>query len=113
MTNRTKQSKALERAQARIEGMKSTGALIDLGNGVSLQNYVAKTEALRKQVESYNALIQTLEQTRQNIAQAEQELNDFSEHMLLGVAALYGKQSKQYEYAGGTRKQTGGWIDRN
>ncbi|MBE9010942.1 hypothetical protein IQ250_12060 [Pseudanabaenaceae cyanobacterium LEGE 13415] len=113
MPNKARQSKALIKAQARIQGMKNNGASVDLGNGISLHNYVAKTEALCQKVESYNALIQTLEQTRQDIAQAEQDLNDFSEHILLGVAAVYGKQSKQYESAGGKRKQTGGWVDRN
>jgi len=113
MTNKVKQSKALEKAEARVKGMQSVGAAIDLGNGISLNNYITKTKSLRQQVESYNALMETLEQSRKNIAQAEQDLNDFSEHMLLGVAAVYGKQSKQYEHAGGKRKQTGGWVDRN
>lgn len=113
MGTRTKESKALEKAEARITGMRNNGINIDLGNGISLTNYAAKAEALRQQVEAHNALLKRLEESRQSIAQAEQELNDFSQHMLLGVAALYGKQSKQYESAGGKRKQTGGWVDRN
>jgi hypothetical protein len=113
MNIKVKESKALEKAEARVKGMQSIGETIDLGNGISLDNYAAQTQALREKVDAYNALVKSLEQLRQTIAQDEKELNDFSEHMLLGVGALYGKQSKQYEKAGGSRKSSGGWVDRN
>ncbi|MCU0549530.1 MAG: hypothetical protein MUC48_09300 [Leptolyngbya sp. Prado105] len=113
MTTKTRESKALEKAEARIKGMQEINSPVDLGNGISLDNYITKAEALRQQIEAHNTLLKTLEQSRQSIAEAEQELNDFSEHILLSVAALYGKQSKQYERAGGKRKQSGGWVDRN
>jgi hypothetical protein len=113
MTTKIRESKALEKAEARIKGMQDMSSPIDLGNGISLNNYIAKAEVLRQQIEAHNALLKNLEQSRKSIAKTEQELNDFSEHILLSVAALYGKQSKQYERAGGKRKQSGGWVDRN
>jgi CII-binding regulator of phage lambda lysogenization HflD len=113
MTTKTRESKALEKAEARIKGMQDSGTSIDLGNGISLENYAAKTLALRKRVDAYNAQVKALEEERQNILKDEKELNDFSEHVLLGVGAVYGKQSKQYEEAGGSRKSAGGWVDRN
>lgn len=113
MTKKIKESKALEKAETRVKGMKDIGASINLGNGLSLENYAAKTQALRDRIDAFNAMQAALEEAKQEIAEAEAELNDMSEHMLLGVAAIYGKQSKEYERSGGKRKTNGGWIDRN
>lgn len=112
MPRKIKESRALEKAESRVKGMQRIGEPIDLGNGLSLETYAAKTQSLRKQIEAYNAMQEALESARQEIARAEEELNDMSEHMLLGIAVRYGKQSKQYEFSGGTRKTKGGWVDR-
>lgn len=112
MARATRRSKALEKAESRIKGMKNSGALIDCGNGVSTEAYIAKTEALRQMLDQYNDILTTLDESLRNIVLAEQDLNDFSEHMLLAIAAIYGKQSNQYARSGGSRKQSGGRIDR-
>jgi hypothetical protein len=109
----TRQSAALKKADDRAKAMQEHNVALDLGNGISLAQYLVKVEALRIQLEAYNALIAELDRMLEAIVAAENEINDFSENILMGVAVMYGKQSKQYSDIGGTRKNSGGWIDRN
>jgi hypothetical protein len=106
------QSEALKKGEERVQAMERHNIELDLNNGVSRAAYATKVQDLRTKLEIYNAKIAEINQIKQEIAESESELNDFSENILMGVAVVYGKQSKQYEDLGGTRKSKGGWIDR-
>jgi enamine deaminase RidA (YjgF/YER057c/UK114 family) len=97
-------SSILYSSEKRLAGMKSIDPNLDLNNGFSLAVFTAKTDALRQLLENYNTLLSTLDALLTNIVASEQDLRDVSEHMLVGVAAKYGKNSNEYKMAGGVRK---------
>ena len=53
---------------------------------------------------AYNTLLSQAGDAQNALRAAEKELRPFSARMLTGVATKYGKDSSQYEKAGGTRK---------
>jgi hypothetical protein len=105
------QSEALKKGEDRLNAMETNEIEIDLGNGISRSAYAERVQSLRGKIDTYNALIAQVAQIRAEIDQEESDLNDFSENILMAIAVMYGKQSKQYS-AIGTRKTEGGWIDR-
>jgi len=54
--------------------------------------------------DAYNALLSQADQAQNELLAAEKAIRDLSERMLAGVASKYGKDSSEYEMAGGTRK---------
>jgi hypothetical protein len=61
-------------------------------------------QQLRSRIDSYNTALTALDNARNEIATLEKNLNDLSDQMLTGVAFTYGKDSDQYEMAGGVKK---------
>lgn len=95
---------AITLANQRLAGMKSIDPELDLGNGLTILSYqtaVSETEAL---VSMYNSHKATLGEIRNQLAEKQKALNDLSERMLIGVGAKFGKNSNQYQKAGGTKK---------
>lgn len=58
----------------------------------------------RRRVDTYNTTLATLEAARVAMQEAEKQLQELTEKMLLGVAIEFGKDSPEYEIAGGIRK---------
>lgn len=104
MARRKKNSSILPKAESRLAGMKSIDAKLDLGNGMSAINFEKEIGALRLKVEAYNTLLSRADQASNEILKAEKQLASVSEKMLLGVAVKYGKDSSEYEMAGGSRR---------
>jgi hypothetical protein len=104
MVQRKRNSNSLNKAERRIEGMQMINPQLDFGNGLSIANYNNKILDIRNKLAAYNQARAMMEKTQNALAQAEQELNTFSEKMLLSVASHYGKSSDEYSMAGGTRR---------
>src|SRR6185369_8614280 len=92
-----KSSKVLEKAQARSAGIKSIDAAIDLGGGLTMA-------AFDTAVGDAHKALAVVDDKLNAFVTAETTLKDLSERILAGVAARYGKNSSQYEQAGGVRK---------
>lgn len=105
MPRSTRGSRSLEKAERRAIGLQSIDPQLDFSNGLSLSAYNASIQSLRLKLNAYNAVIATLDRAQKEILLAEEELNDLTEHMLLGVAVAYGKNSNEYAMAGGVRKR--------
>ncbi|MEL7495536.1 MAG: hypothetical protein AAGJ95_16450 [Cyanobacteria bacterium J06554_11] len=58
----------------------------------------------RSALQQYNTLLSEIDEAQNNFKALEKELADMSERMLTGVVTHYGKDSSEYEKAGGTRK---------
>lgn len=101
---RTVQSSTLTSAITRIAGVRSIAADLDLGNGLTVDSYQAAITEVETLVNSFNTQISLLGELRNRINEKETVLKDFSERMLIGVGAKYGKDSNQYQMAGGTKK---------
>ncbi|MBD2107620.1 hypothetical protein [Leptolyngbya subtilissima] len=97
-------SKAVEQAQRRAAALRSLGANLDLGNGLTLAEYNQLIEAVRADIASYNEVLSQVDNASNSVQAGEKKLRDLSELMLMAVAAKYGKDSSEYEMAGGTRK---------
>jgi hypothetical protein len=97
-------SKTLQKAEQREAGLQSISSDLDLGNGLTLETYSALIQTLRLEVAAYNAALSNIDDLTRQIRSTEQKLRDLSEQMLLGVAAKYGKNSREYGKAGGVPK---------
>lgn len=100
-TKRT--SKALEKAAARANGLKAVGAF-DFGNGLNTAAFEQAVTDTRAKLDDYNQTLSLVDEKYNLLLAAEKSLQDLSERVLAGVAARYGKNSNEYELAGGVRK---------
>jgi hypothetical protein len=66
--------------------------------------YQAAIEAVRVALEAYNTVLSLVDEKQNEVIAKEKRLRDLHERMLMGVAARHGKDSIEYEKAGGTRK---------
>jgi hypothetical protein len=101
MVFKKRQSATLEKAQARLRGLQSVNPMMDLGNGLTLQGYAALLETSSAQLQTHNLTLAEADRTRIEFAQAEASVSALSSRILSAVAAMYGKDSKEYEMAGG------------
>ena len=104
MTQRKRNSMSLTKAERRIEGMQTINPKLDFSNGFSIATYNTKVIELREKLTAYNQAQTIVDKTHNALIEAERDLNTYSEQMLLNVASRYGKNSDEYEMAGGTRR---------
>ncbi|MEH1869309.1 MAG: hypothetical protein V7K69_30540 [Nostoc sp.] len=104
MAQRKRNSMSLTKAERRIEGMQTINPQLDFSNGFSIATYNTKVIELREKLAAYNQAQTIVDKTHNALIEAERELNTYSEQMLLNVASRYGKNSDEYEMAGGTRR---------
>lgn len=103
MPYRNRSSKVLKKADCRIANMISIDPVLDLGNGLSLEIYSNQIEAARQKVAIYNTAVANLTQLYNEMLDAEQIVSDLNVRMLTGVLTKYGRNSTEYEMAGGKR----------
>ena len=96
-------SKTLDKASTRVAGLRSIGAQ-DFGNGVTSAAFEEAVADTRQKLEDYNQALSAADEKANVLADSEKKLQDFSERILAGVAAKYGKNSNEYEKVGGIRK---------
>ncbi|TBR60511.1 hypothetical protein B4U84_06535 [Westiellopsis prolifica IICB1] len=104
MAQRKRNSVALSKAERRVAGLQAIDPNLDLGNRLSIITYKSMINELREKLNAYNQARVMMEMAKNALKEAEVVLNSYSEHMLLGVACRYGKDSHQYEMAGGKRR---------
>ncbi|HEY1770829.1 MAG TPA: hypothetical protein VGG02_11315 [Chthoniobacterales bacterium] len=103
MSRLKRKSAAVEFATGRANDLKSIDPALDLGNGLTLAAYQAQIQALNDLNDDYNTDLSTLDSQLDTIQADEHALDAMSVRMLAGVGSKYGKDSNQYEMAGGTR----------
>jgi hypothetical protein len=97
-------SKALETAHRRMLGVRYLDPKMNFGNGLSVPGFTNQVEALKAKLDAYNEMVNALKQERESIEAMEKSLKGTSERMLNAVASLYGKESQEYEVAGGVKR---------
>jgi hypothetical protein len=97
-------SKILEKAEVRSQSIKSINATLDLGSGLSAASFDQAINDTRTKLQAYNQAIATIDEKQNDLNESEKFLNDLSERMLAGIGAHFGRDSNEYEKAGGTRK---------
>jgi hypothetical protein len=103
MGRRKRNSKILEQAHERLNGMKSIDPKLDLGNGLSVEAHEEAVNDLRARLDSYNRKLSELDEEQLALEGSEASLKDFNGRVLAGVGARYGKNSIEYEKVGGVR----------
>jgi hypothetical protein len=95
--------KTLEKAQRRMVGIRSLKLNLNLGS-LNLVEFSTQVENLQAKQEQYNDMVNALAQQREEIETMERSLRGTSERVLGVVAAIYGKESDEYEVAGGVKR---------
>ncbi|MBW4633280.1 MAG: hypothetical protein KME30_15715 [Iphinoe sp. HA4291-MV1] len=104
MTRQKRTSRILEKAELRTSGLKAIDPNINFGDTRNLQNMTQLIEQLRTKIDAYNIALAVIDSSKTEIQELEKNLGELSEKMLIGVAFKYGKDSREYEMAGGVRK---------
>lgn len=104
MPRQKRTSRVLEKAEIRISGLKAVDPAMDFGDSRSLVQMNVQMNWLRDRIESYNRALTEVDSLKKDIDELEKSLADLSDRMLIGVAFKYGKDSREYEMAGGMRK---------
>ena len=99
-----KSSKDFENAIKRMASLKSIDPALDLGNGLSVETYQHSIGQVSNVMEAYNTQLSLADSLSSSLKEKEKLLRSFTERMLTGVAAKFGKDSEQYQKAGGTKK---------
>lgn len=92
------------KAQIRIASLQSIDKDLDMGSGLALSDYQALADQYREAVNGYNVALGHALDLRDGCKELKAKLADLSERMLAAVAGKYGRRSKEYELAGGTRR---------
>ena len=103
MARQKRTSASAKFAETRIAALASIDENLDLGNGMTLAAYAAKKSTVDTLNEGYNTDLSVLDGKLNDLKGAETELDDLSGRMLAAVGVKYGKNSSEYEKAGGTR----------
>ena len=92
----------MKHAIKRMASLKAIDSTLDLGNGLTVETYQQSINQESKVMEAYNTHLSLADSLRSSLK--EKLLRVFSEYMLTGVAAKFGKDSEQYQKAGGPKK---------
>ena len=101
---RTKRTSAVsEAAKLRLAGLQSIDPLLDLGGGLTVATFKTDIDDVDADFNTYNTMLSDVDQVQNRLGTKEGKLNDKSTRMLAAVGARWGKDSDEYEKAGGTR----------
>jgi hypothetical protein len=96
-------SPAITDGEQRLAGMKSIDEALDLDNGVSVATGEKLLTDTRKLLADYNASLAISDGLLTAFEIKEKELQKFNSKVLPAVGLKYGKDSAEYEKAGGVR----------
>ena len=103
MSRKKRTSRVLEKAELRSAGLKAIDPTLNFGDNFNLNNLTQLIEQLRIKIDAYNTALAVIDSSQAEIEELEKSLSNLSETMLTGVAFKYGKDSHEYEMAGGVR----------
>ncbi|MEH2453014.1 hypothetical protein [Nostoc sp.] len=103
MSRQKRTSRVLEKAQLRSAGLKSIVPNIKYDEDYSLEKLIESIDQLRNKIDVYNTALSVVDSSVTEIEEMEKNLSQLSEKMLMVVAIKYGKDSREYEMAGGVR----------
>ena len=96
-------SQVITLAEQRLSGLISIDPKLDLGNGNTLAAYQDKITSTQTMIDNYNTMLSAIDVAQNQILVAEQEVAVLNANMLMSVGIKYGRNSNEYEQAGGVR----------
>ncbi len=103
MARRKRTSASILAAKTRANGLKSIDPALDLGGNLTLAAFEAAIQGVEDQLDGYNEKLSALDAQLNALETAEASLDELSSRMLAATGVKFGKDSSQYEQAGGTR----------
>ena len=103
MAYRRRTSPNTEEAQQRAANLEAIDPALDLGNGLTLAAFRTEITATQALLNAYNIKLAEADAALNNLKIQEKGLKTLTSRMLAGVGVKYGKDSNEYEQAGGTR----------
>jgi hypothetical protein len=94
-------SQTVTKAERRLTNLLSISPYLDFGENLNIHTYNLAIDQARQKIATYNTSLAALSQIRNEAIAAEQHLAGLSERMLSGVITRYGRNSVEYEMAGG------------
>ena len=101
MGYKRRSSLALEAALTRRANLAKIDPVLDLGHGNTLAVYDAEIVAVQTKLSAYNQILAAADDALNQLQGVEKVLKRRSTKMLAGVGVAFGKESSQYEMAGG------------
>lgn len=105
MPRQKRNSQIIEKAQRRLESLRSVDPLLNFGNNLSVSTYTEYIEQGQQAIAKYNTLLSMVDAAQQELEGLEQQIADISTRLLQSVGARYGKQSVEYMKAGEDRNR--------
>ncbi|MBD2681348.1 MULTISPECIES: hypothetical protein [Nostoc] len=103
MPVKKRSSQILKKAQFRVAGLKAIDPNLNFDDTYNLQNLTQLIENFRNMLNDYNAAIAMIDSSKKKLDEMEKNLSQVSDKMLTWVGCKYGKNSNEYELAGGVR----------
>ena len=103
MARLKKTSEVITKAETRVNALQAIDEALNLNAGLTLAVYEAKIAEAKAKLGVYNTQLSVLDKLLNEFQAVEKELKTLSARMLAGVGFVYGKDSSEYEQAGGTR----------
>ena len=104
MPRQKRTSRIIEKAEFRSAGLKAIDSSMDFGDNCNLENLTQSIEQLRTMIDTYNAALAVIDSSKTKIDDMEKSLSNLSDKLVRGVAFKYGRNSSEYEIAGGVRE---------
>ncbi len=103
MSRKKRKSSVLEKVESRAAGMKLVDPTLKLDDDYSLEKMLESMDQLRNKLEIHNNALSLADSSLTEVEEMEKNLAKLSQKMLMLIAIKYGKDSPQYETAGGIR----------
>lgn len=103
MARTRKTSNILAKAQVRLSNLKSISPTLDLGPGLTAADFEEQINETATALDEYNQALAVADEKANKLAASEKKTRDMSARMLAGVGVRHGKNSNEYEKAGGIR----------
>jgi len=100
---RKSHTRAMDTAQTRIASLQSIDPELDFGNGKNLVAYQEKLQLAQDALSVYNTKLGELDELLNLFNDANKIVSAYNTEMLAAVKAIHGRDSNEYEQAGGTR----------
>ncbi len=104
MARSKRTSKTIIKTERRAAGIASINPDLDLGNGITLKAYQADIKQARECETEYNKMLASLDRFYNEMVADDRQLAKKSSRILQAIAVVYGRNSSEYEMAGGTRQ---------
>ncbi len=103
MGRQRRNSKILDEANQRINGLTVIDPQLDFGGDLTLAKFKEAGQKFSADLDAYNQLLAQLDERANSLTADEKSLGKLSERMLAAAGARWGKDSSEYEQSGGTR----------